>query len=143
MLRILCENVVPEMSQNSYYTNTPRGFHVETTWKRPFPRRFNVESTWCVCRIKIHVFDEISSINCLKQLSSNQKYLILQNHFQLNNSYALPKAIPHECQRSLKFEYLDSSFVYSMSDGAVHCIDCGMFLSARKQRSFGSFAKKG
>ena len=31
-------------------TNTPRGFHVETTWKRPFPRRFNVESTWCVCR---------------------------------------------------------------------------------------------
>ena len=31
-------------------TNTPRGLHVETTWKRPFPRRFNVESTWCVCR---------------------------------------------------------------------------------------------
>ena len=25
-------------------TNTPRGFHVETIWKRPFPRRFNVES---------------------------------------------------------------------------------------------------
>ena len=32
-------------------TNTPRGFHVETTWKRPFPRRFNVESTWCVCGV--------------------------------------------------------------------------------------------
>ena len=31
-------------------TNTPREFHVETTWKRPFPRRFNVELTWCVCR---------------------------------------------------------------------------------------------
>ena len=31
-------------------TNTLRGFHVETTWKRPFPRRFNVDSTWCVCR---------------------------------------------------------------------------------------------
>ena len=31
-------------------TNTPCGFHVEITWKRPFPRRFNVESTWCVCR---------------------------------------------------------------------------------------------
>ena len=28
--------------------NTPRGFHVETTWKRSFPRRLNVESTWCV-----------------------------------------------------------------------------------------------
>ena len=31
-------------------TNTPHGFYVETTWKRPFPRRFNVESTECVCR---------------------------------------------------------------------------------------------
>ena len=31
-------------------TNTPREFHVETMWKRPFPRRFNVEFTWCVCR---------------------------------------------------------------------------------------------
>ena len=30
-------------------TNTPREFHVETTWKRPFPRRFNMEFTWCVC----------------------------------------------------------------------------------------------
>ena len=34
-----------------YYipTNTPRVFHVETTWKRLFPRRFNVEYTWSVC----------------------------------------------------------------------------------------------
>ena len=31
-------------------TNTPRVFHVETTWKRPFLRRFNVEYMWCVCR---------------------------------------------------------------------------------------------
>ena len=36
---------------NCYPANTPRGFHVETTWKRPFPRRFNVESTWCVCGV--------------------------------------------------------------------------------------------
>ena len=68
---------------------------------------------------------------------------MLQNHFQLSNSYALPKAIPHECQRSLKFEYLDSGFVYSMSDGAMHCFDYGMFLTAGKQRFFGSFVKKG
>ena len=34
-------------------TSTPRGLHVETTWKRSFPRRFNVESTWCVCRVII------------------------------------------------------------------------------------------
>ena len=33
----------------TYPTNTPRGFHVETTWKRPLPRRFSVEFTWCVC----------------------------------------------------------------------------------------------
>ena len=31
-------------------TNTPRVFHVETTWKRSFPRLFNVKYTWCVCR---------------------------------------------------------------------------------------------
>ena len=35
---------------NEIPRNTPRGFHVETTWKRSFPRRFNVESTLCVCR---------------------------------------------------------------------------------------------
>ena len=32
-------------------TNTPRVFHVGTTWKRPFTRRFNVEYTWCVCGV--------------------------------------------------------------------------------------------
>ena len=36
-------------------TNTPRGFHVETTWKQPLPRRFNVESAWCVCREGFHI----------------------------------------------------------------------------------------
>ena len=35
---------------STHPTNTPRGFHVEATWKRSFSRRFNVESTWCVCR---------------------------------------------------------------------------------------------
>ena len=34
-----------------YPTNTSRGFHFETTWKRSFSRRFNVESTWCVYRV--------------------------------------------------------------------------------------------
>ena len=32
-------------------TNTPRVFHVETTWKQTFPRRFNVEYTWSVCKV--------------------------------------------------------------------------------------------
>ena len=31
-------------------TNTPRVFHVETTWKQSFQRLFNVEYTWSVCR---------------------------------------------------------------------------------------------
>ena len=58
------------------------------------------------------------------------KVLIIQNNFQLNNSYAFPKAILHECQRSCKLVYLYSSFVYSMSDDAVYCIESAMFLSS-------------
>ena len=34
-----------------YLTNTPRIFHVETTWKRAFPYRFKVGYTWCICKI--------------------------------------------------------------------------------------------
>ena len=37
--------------RTNYSTNTPRRFHVETTWKRLFLRHFNVESRWCVCRV--------------------------------------------------------------------------------------------
>ena len=37
---------------------------------------------------KIYVFGEISCTNCLKPISFNQNHLILQNHFQLDNSYA-------------------------------------------------------
>ena len=44
-------------------------------------------------------------------ISSNQKYLLLQNHFQLDKFYPFLKAILHECQRTCKFEYLHSSFV--------------------------------
>ena len=41
-------------------TNTPRVYHVETMWKRPFPRRFNVEYTWCVCRVPTIDFFDMS-----------------------------------------------------------------------------------
>ena len=34
-------------------TNTPRVFHVETTWKWSFPLVFNVEHTRCICENKI------------------------------------------------------------------------------------------
>ena len=33
------------------HANTPRVFHVETTWKRKFPHRFNMDYTWCVCKV--------------------------------------------------------------------------------------------
>ena len=32
-------------------TNTPRVFHVETTWKRSLLSRFNIKHTWCTFRI--------------------------------------------------------------------------------------------
>ena len=64
------------------------------------------------------------------------------NIFQHDNSYAFPKAVLYECQKSCKFEYLHSSFVYSMADVAAHYIDCAMFLSTEKQESFGSFVNK-
>ena len=49
-----------------------------------------------VLQLKIYGFGGLSSTICLKQLSSNHKYLILQNYFQLDDSYAFPKAILHE-----------------------------------------------
>ena len=42
--------------------NTPRVFHVETTWKLQFPRRFNVEYMWCVCS-KTHTKIFINKVN--------------------------------------------------------------------------------
>ena len=48
----------------------PRGFHVETTWKRLFPRRFNVKSTWCVFTVYNHLrtfkncFSIRNALNC-------------------------------------------------------------------------------
>ena len=45
-------------------TNAPRGFHVETTWKRPFPRCFNVESMWCVCRESFKNYSNEEAIEC-------------------------------------------------------------------------------
>ena len=87
------------------------------------------------------ISDEISSTNCLKK-SSNQKCLILQNQLQLYNSYAFPKAIFHECEKQCKFEYLYNSVVYSMSDDAVYCIDCAMFLSAGETKVLRFFCKQ-
>ena len=46
-----CNNCRGIVKWKNSPTNIPRGFHVETTWKRSFPRRFNMESTWCVCRV--------------------------------------------------------------------------------------------
>ena len=54
----------------AFPTNAPRGFHVETTWKRLLPRRFNVESTWCVFTVYNHLrtfkncFSIRNALNC-------------------------------------------------------------------------------
>ena len=45
-----------------YPTNTPRVFHVETTWKQQFLHRFNVENTWCVCIVILEAYWESSQI---------------------------------------------------------------------------------
>ena len=43
-------------------TNTPRVFHVKTTWKQRFPRRFDVDYTWIVCRVEIIMLQERQNI---------------------------------------------------------------------------------
>ena len=53
--------------------------------------------------LKSYGFGDVSSTSCLRQISSNQKYLILQNQFQVGNSHSFPKVILHECQRLCKF----------------------------------------
>ena len=59
---------------------------------------------------------------------------MLKYNFEFDNQYAFPEVIVHEFQRSGKFEYLYCSFVYSVSDDAVYCINCAMFLFVEKQR---------
>ena len=59
------------------------------------------------------------------------KVLILQNHFQLDNPYAFPKGILYDSQRSCRFVYFYSSFVYCLSDDAVHCIESAIFYIRR------------
>ena len=44
-------NIYDRAFLQMYPTNTPRVFHVETTWRRLFPRRFNVKYTLRVCRV--------------------------------------------------------------------------------------------
>ena len=51
-------------------TKTPRGFYVETTWKRPFPRRFNVESSWCVYRVTIFEKNPMLDVWLVSEYSS-------------------------------------------------------------------------
>ena len=75
-------------------TNTPRGFHVETTWKQLFPRHFNVESTWCVCRVSC---TEKNFINIdLKHLMFTDFFIMLASLF-------------HSLMQNGKKEYLNCS----------------------------------
>ena len=76
-------------------------------------------------------FGAKSSTSCLKQISSNQKCLILQSYLELKNFYAFLIAVSRECQISFKFEYLHSSFIYSMTGDSMSCVDCAMFYLGR------------
>ena len=96
---------------------------------------------YCECIAKNLWFCEII-FELLKQISPKQEYLTSQNCFQLENSYTFFKAILHDCQRQHKFEYLYSSFVYSMSDNVLYYIDYTMLLSAEKQRSVALLSTK-
>ena len=94
---------------------------------------------WTYKWLKSYCFGKMSSTHCLKQISSNQKYFVLQNYFLLGNSNSFPKSILHRVNLNIFF----SNFVYSMSDDKVYYIDSAMVLSAEKQRSFRSFVSKG
>ena len=79
-------------------TNTPGGFHVETTWKRSFPRRFNVETMWCVCRTcilvnKDRIYDSVFIWEYADQRKPVIQNLSLQRCLSLNtiHSYMVKK----------------------------------------------------
>ena len=74
-----------------------------------------------------------------EKISSNQKCLYYKIIFSLTTSVLSLKV----SFRRVKFVYLYSSFVYTMSVEALHCIESAMFLSSKKHISFGSFVNKG
>ena len=90
-------------------TNTPGGFHVETTWKRSFPRRFNMESTWCVCRqdslthsLSLHTFSTLSGHiarfgipPCNNAISNMGKNLTLGVLVQWHDKYSATETLTH------------------------------------------------
>ena len=57
-------------------TNTPRGFYVETTWKRSFPRSLNVELMWCVCRL----FSKVAGLESASPLIKKFKKIFFAGH---------------------------------------------------------------
>ena len=78
---------MPDASMNHVFfhrlcifpTNTPRVFHVETTWNRTFPRRFNVEYTWSVCRVVLDLKLTLRSVLIhfrATEFSSNKFHLL-------------------------------------------------------------------
>ena len=71
---------------STYPTNTPRGFHVETTWKQLFPRRFNVESMWSVCRV---VVEEISRNKSAAQTPITDFINEKENHVSIRHKIIL------------------------------------------------------
>ena len=99
----LSYNTLPLTISYHHPTNTSRGFHVETTWKRSFPRLFNMESTCCVCRA-IPVFDWL--IFCCRNLILYQKR---NENYKSNFFVAKQKWQKSICKHNIAFVTLISS----------------------------------
>ena len=91
---------------------------------------------------KISIF-KILSTNSMKQISANQKFWYCKIIFSSTTPMLFSKGIFYEGQRSRKFVYLYSKFVYSISDEATYYTESAMLLSLEKHMSFGSFVNKG
>ena len=109
----MCWLINGSLSNPSYTpTNTPRGFHIETTWNR-----LNVESTWCVCR------------DCTKM-----KFLII-DFFSICDQMRRTKFILAKFSNQKNAESLSSIFVpLSEKSLSIYCmthLKCDTCISMR------------
>ena len=104
-----CWGLMLYCSSYEYPTNTPRGFHVETTWKRSFPRRFNVESTWCVCRVVSSPIVGVSISPPKIDGFFSSVMLALTYESAIGNSFSLSKPLNKLWMLSLPFSKLSKA----------------------------------
>ena len=108
--------------------DTPRVFHVETTWKKSFPRRFNVEYTRCVCRFEVSypTVTITNNIVVIQQLFSDHHHSI---HFK--------KALREKCPNSV---FSGRHFpVFSPNTGKYGLTEALYYLLKKLNRNFSMF----